>query len=538
MCVLHSGHHMSPDARLPGTPLRFDNRALLRAVHRISFDLTRRTSASVRDATFSSLLSDIWGQSQYATIEILAQKRRQSDENLARKRRDHASPSSSGDHDSTVSTLVKRRSSKDRRLNQISSAQRDKLIRILRTTHYDESFDRERALTIDLLRNPAACDIDALRRLWDVPRVIFDVTRLGRYFAEHGRDSVLEFFDSHIWRKSRDSRVFNILYWKECCLEKARYEQPASKHPVDCSSQPIHERLNNNRQLRTVSKLLVAKVIKTLLLRRRSPFFERNLDIVVETVLFAIHPDRFVDRFRESTLRDTGFFKALHTFEYSRSFTGAMENLQIGKLNRMLKDIRAIRSIEVSHGFHTTRQPTNTSLSLRAIRRYCAEQDSLTDRVLRRIYDRHARDQERRCGSHADDLFLSLADFVRMYLAWVACWTDVGLRYWFLVLDQDGDGTVGVGDIAHFYSERKIESERSNGIMLVDVRWLWFRLCAMCGASPNCNGLDMNAFKEMAREEREFVMYALLARRADDGTLTNVAATLALQMDASAQIGM
>lgn len=523
---------MSPDARLPGNPLRFDNRALLRAVHRISIDLTRRTSASVRDPRFSSLLSDIWGQSHYATIEVLAQKRRQSEQNLARKRRDLASASASEQNQLESQSTPEQRPSKDRRLKQISSAQRDKLVRILRTTHFDESFDRERALTIDLLRNPAACDIDALRRLWDVPRIIFDVTRLGRYFAEHGRDSVLEFFDSHIWRKSRDSRVFNILYWKESCMDKPREDQPVSKCPVQKS-------LNHNKHhLRTLSKNLIAKVIRNLLLRRRSPFFERNMDIVVETVLFAIHPDRFVDRFRESTLRDAGFFKGLVTFEYSRSFTGAMENLQIGKLNRMLKDIRAIRSIEVSDGFHSSRQPSNTGLSLRAICRYCAEQDSLTNRVLRRVYERHARDRERRSTTNADDLHLSLPDFVRMYLAWVGCWTNVGLRYWFSVLDQDGDGTIGVGDIAHFYSERKIESERSNGIMLVDVRWLWFRLCAMCGAPPSSEGLDLNAFKEMAREEREFVMYALLARRADDGTLTNVAATLAMQMDASAQIAM
>lgn len=523
---------MSPDARLPGNALRIDSRALLRAVHRISIDLTRRTSANLRDPRFSSLLSDIWGQSHYATIEVLAQKRRQSEENLARKRLDLASASASDEQDATTKSTNKHFSSKDRLLKQASSAQRDKLIQILRATHFDESFDRERALTIELLRNPAACDIDALRRLWDVPRIIFDVTRLGRYFAEHGRDSVLEFFDCHIWRKSRDSRVFNILYWKESCVVKPREDQSISKYPQQ-------KRLShNNRQLRTVSKTLIAKVIRTLLLRRRSPFFERNMDIVVETVLFAINPDRFVERFRESTLRDAGFFKGLVTFEYSRSFTGAMENLQIGKLNRMLKDIRAIRSIEVSDGFHIARQQTNSGLSLRAICRYCAEQDSLTDRVLCRVYERHARDQERRSATNTDNPHLSLPDFVRMYLAWVGCWTNVGLRYWFLVLDQDGDGNIGVGDIAHFYSERKVESERSNGIMLVDVRWLWIRLCAMCGAPPNSEGLDLNAFKEMSREEREFVMYALLARRADDGTLTNVAATIALQMEASAQVSM
>lgn len=528
---------MSAEARLSKVPFRFDNRTLLRAVRTISLDLARRTSANVRNPGFSNLLSDILGQSHFATIEVLAQKRRQSLENLARKHRESSTPSSSDDLAPDVQTLHQQSSSKHQRSQQFSAAQRDKLVQILRTTIFDPSFDRERQLTIDLLRNPDACDVDALRRLWDVPRVVFDVTRLGRYFAEHGRDSVLEFFDSHVWRKSRDARVFNILYWKECCVDATNNVSHSSSrvmHPTSTQSSCCYR--NDLTQFRTISKSTIIKVIKNLLLKRRSPFFERNMDIVIETVLFAINPDRFVDSFRESALRDAGFFNGLQAFEYSRQFTGSMENLQIGKLNRMLKDIRAIRSIE-SSGPHVARRTSDNCLSLRAIRSYCAEQDSLTDRVLRRVYERTLRQSTTRANMNTDDVRLSLPDFVRMYLAWVGCWTDVGLRYWFLILDQDGDSLLGISDIAHFYSERKAESERRNGIPLVDVRWLWIRLCAMCGTSPSVPGLDLNTLKEMAKEEREFVVFALLARRADGGNLVNLAA-LASQTDAGSLVAI
>lgn len=122
---------------------------------------------------------------------------------------------------------------------------------------------------------------------------------------------------------------------------------------------------------------------------------------------------------------------------------------------------------------------------------------------------------------------MTVGDFVRMYLALVGCQSDPGLRYWFGVLDQDGDGRVGVGDVAHFYTERKAESERRNGVLLADVHWLWVRLCAMGGVRPDGPGLDLAALQALGKDEREFVMCALLVRRADDGKLADVASTIA-----------
>lgn len=118
---------------------------------------------------------------------------------------------------------------------------------------------------------------------------------------------------------------------------------------------------------------------------------------------------------------------------------------------------------------------------------------------------------------------ISVADFVRMYLALVRCWTDGGVRYWFSVLYQDVDGVVGVGDFAHFYADHKMERKDVTGsslnmIFLVDVWWMWIWLCAMSSVSPIICGLDLNLCKEPGKEEREFFMCALLARRVDDGS--------------------
>lgn len=523
--------HLSSDFRLSSGPIPFENRALLNAVRHISNNLVRRASINTRDRRYANLLSNILGESHYATIETLAQKRREST-NLGRKRREAPGlPSSS---DEGVSEPSSKKLTQHDLRKAPSAATRDKLVKLLRAVRHDELAAKERTLTMTFLKHPGARNVDSLRRLWGVPKVVFEATRLDRYLTEQDAKVVETFYDRYIWRNCPDARIFNILYWKESCFDQ--------KH--DALNDPCHkpERLayysprkppDHRRMFRTVSKSAIAKVIRTLMTRRRSPFFEKNMDIAVETVLYAINPDRLVERFRESALREAEFFKGLHGYEYSRSFTGSLENLHMGKLNRLVKDIRAVRSFDTADRSNSSRNGTSSCMSLRAIRKYCAERDSLTDRVLHGVHGRYVQQRTRRSNSGADDVRFTVADFVRMYLAWVGCWTDPGVKYWFSILDQDGDGVVGVGDVAHFYSERKVESERRNGIILTDVGCVWFRLCAMSGVSPNGPGLDLNAFKEMGKEEREFVMYALLFRRADDASLTNVAATMASTMAAN-----
>lgn len=506
-------------------PRRFENRALLDAVRLISGDLVKRAGISSTDNTYANLLSDIWGQSHYATIEILAAKRRHA---LAKRPRKQPSkgktppptpPPSAADAQGRL-----RKPAEDdprgpddagkKRRAQRKNAARDQLVRLLRRVKEDSLVANERRLTCLLAKNEAELDVDSVRRLWGVPQVVFEAAGLDVYFRENRSiKNVTDFYDRHITRTSPDSRIFNVLYWKECREEKGEGGR----------------RRNGKGTFRSISKSIVATVIRLLLTKRRSPFFEKNMDVVVETVLYGINPDRFVDRFRESFLREAGFFQGVQGYEYSRSFTGALENLQLGKLNRMLKDIRAVKVVDDEDTIATGR---TDFLSLHAVTKYCAERDTLTDRALRAVQSRYV--LRHRSDGRVDDcevLGMTQADFVRMYLALVGSGTDPGLKYWFAILDQDGDGWVGAGDVAHFYAERKLESENRNGILLADVRCLWIRLCAMSGVSPNGKGLDLNSLKDLGREEREFMMCALLVRRADDGNLTNVAATLSAEVN-------
>lgn len=517
-----------------GTSIRFENRALLNAVKHISDNLVRRSCLNTRDPRYASLLSDILGQSHYATIEILARKRRQSAENLARKRARDSSESISAKllvaHDHAV--IEDDDEKKKKRDELFTNAMRDRLVKILHSSKLDDTSSHERVLTISILERDGLCDVEALRRLWYVPKVIFEACKLDKHFKEQeDKRDILLFYDRLIYQKPSDTRTFNILYWKESCFDK---------HHSSIVEDPCFENTTRKRtsseyyKFRTVGKPIIARVVRVLLSRRKKPLYEQNMDAAIETVLYTINADRFIDRFRESSLRDAGFFRGLHGFEYSRNFTGSLENLQIGKFNRMVKDIRSLRHDTNGHVSSNGHSNSNY-ISLRAIRRYCTDRDLLTDRALRRIHERYVRHRSYRHRHHAhahsgkqmDEMKFSVGDFVRMYLAWVGCSSDAGMKYWFSVLDQDGDGVVGMGDIVHFYSERKMESEKRNGMLLADARCVWIRMCAMSGVSPHHGrGLRLQCMMDLGKDEREFVVHALLVRRADDGHLTNVAATM------------
>ncbi|CDF34052.1 unnamed protein product [Chondrus crispus] len=195
----------------------------------------------------------------------------------------------------------------------------------------------------------------------------------------------------------------------------------------------------------------------------------------------------------------------------------------------MLKDIKAVKAIDKDT---KNAVKDDNFLSLQAVTHYCCERGTLTDRAIHTIFNRYVsrtRVPVNGCTDDASVVGMSKLDFVRMFLALVGSATDKGLKYWFSVLDQDGDGWVGVADVAYFYAERKSESEKKNGILLTDVRSLWVRLCAMTGVSPKGRGISFRSMKELGKADREFVACALLIRRADDGNLTNVAATMEVQ---------
>ncbi|KAI0557365.1 hypothetical protein FGB62_313g010 [Gracilaria domingensis] len=495
-------------------PVLFENRALVHAVKHISGSLVRRVGMRYGYSVYGTLLSQIWGESQYATIDVLARKRQES---LDRKRklRDRSptkivnsknlrDTSSSLSDKSVQSDDEEERMKKMKKLNDA----RDKLVRILRRVKDDTLSVNERRITRQIIDRPGGLDVDALRRLWGVPRAVFEAAELYHYLEKHGDEKfILDFYDTHLWGAQPDTRIFNILYWKESgdCRLASGFSKPQS------------------RFCRTISQGIVKRVIEILLTRRRSPLFEKNMEIATEVVLYALHPDGHVVTFRESALKEAGFFQGLQAYEYSRSFTASLQNLHLAKLNRMLKDLKAVRELEIER--RGGNGPVEF-LSLQTLRRYCAERDTLTERALHAVVDRYAR---RRKGElqYRDELQISFASFVRMYLALVGSATDPGLRYWFSVVDQDGDGWINLGDVAHFYSERKEESEKRNGIKLTDVQCLWIRLCAMSRVRPYGKGLNLSSLKELGREEREFLMCALLIRRADDGNLTDVAATIA-----------
>lgn len=505
---------------LPSTsPKPFDNRSLFHAVRLVSGSLVKRAGISSRDSAYAALLSDIWGQSHFATIDVLVKKRNQALGKRARQGLEHAASKSGRVHaplNGYKSAPQPEHDDSDevrRRKIQKRNAARDKLVSILRRVKEDSLSANERRLTCSLASNHGKLDVDAIRKLWGIPLAVFEVSTLDSYLRQNPDiDSVCRFYDSFISRSSPDTRIFNVLYWKE-------------NHEACCRPQVSRSSIGT---FRSISRHSVEQVIRVLLTKRRSPFFEKNMDIVVETVMYSINPDRFIDRFRESFLREASFCQGLQGYEYSRSFTGALENLQLGKLNRLLKDIKAVKnSDDHQHYF----PPESKLLSLRAVSKYCAERDTLTDRALRGVYDRYVR---RRCKTGSIEeppaVTMSEADFVRMYWALVGSGTDPGLKYWFSILDQDGDGWVGAGDIAHFYAERKMQSEKRNGICLADVQCLWIRLCAMTGVSPKSKGLDLGSLKDLSREDREFLMCALLVRRADNGNLINVAATVSAEL--------
>lgn len=499
-------------------PIRFENRALIHAVSHISANLVKRAGEKSGDATYANLLSNIWGQTSVATLEVLARKRQEA----ARLKRKTTEFSTEKDvrfkakcdqvsqfEKTILSDDDKERMRKMKKLN----AARDKLVRILRRVKDDTLAVNERRLTVQIIRRQEQLDVDALRRLWGVPKVVFEVAELYAYFKANGDlRMVCDFYDKHLMGNEPDTRIFNILYWKE-----SGNRQQSGKPP------------NRYSCFRSISRSIIREVIKLLLSKRRSPLFERNMDVATEVVLYALHPDGHIGSFRESALKDAGFFQGLTAYEYSRSFTGSLQNLHLAKLNRMLKDLRAVK------GFEAERNNDGEGLdgfSVQSILHYCSERDTLTKRALFSVIDRYVR-RENRSQLGRENLRISHADFVRLYLALTGSATDTGLKYWFSVLDQDSDGWINVGDVAYFYSERKAESEKRNGIKLSDVRGLWVRLCAMSRVSPNGRGLSFSALKELGKDEREFVMCALLIRRADDGNLTDVAATLAESDDGS-----
>lgn len=135
---------------------------------------------------------------------------------------------------------------------------------------------------------------------------------------------------------------------------------------------------------------------------------------------------------------------------------------------------------------------------------------------------------------------MSGVDFARLYLALVHCGSNVGIRYWFSVMDADGDGVVSMADAHHFYAERKRDAERLfPGTVLCHLSCVWTRISASVGVAHSTEYItttkdgvistdaawNLRQVLRMSRADREFMLCALLIRRIDESQLIDSAAT-------------
>ncbi len=150
----------------------------------------------------------------------------------------------------------------------------------------------------------------------------------------------------------------------------------------------------------------------------------------------------------------------------------------------------------------------NGRISFGRLGAYCAERNLLTARAVAGVFEAHVAEPS---------LGMTRAEFAQLFAALVECGKPSSMRYWFWVLDTDGDGVLGRADIADFYRARKAASEARNGVRLASARALWYRLLDMVGGQ-----IDLRALLSLTSKQREFILVALLVRRADDGHLVDL----------------
>lgn len=369
--------------------------------------------------------------------------------------------------------VVKHKEREEREIEKHKKGEEEKdgLVRVLRKLRGgeldDEYGEGERCALRRVVE--AGCDVGAIARLFGVPVVCLEESGLAR-----GKDGDVErFYGESMAGRMSDERMYRVL----------------ARSDGECHG---------------IRVSVVARVVRKLLCARKSALYNDNMDIAVEAALFAIDPDVFASRFTLTRLRACAFCATLRRYEHARAFTGAFEAISPSRLGRLLRDLQAVRALSQPH----------TSLTLGAIHAYCAENLLLTARAVAGVFRRHARAA---AGTAAS---MTAGEFTRLYLALTACATDSSVRYWFAVLDQDGDGRLGRADVAHFYSARRRASEAINGAPLAGARAFWTRLRELSGADER--GVTQGMLLRLGAKEREFVLCALLVRRADDGHLVDV----------------
>lgn len=339
--------------------------------------------------------------------------------------------------------------------------------------------EREAAMTRRLLRDaPAAARADAaalapLARLWGVPLAAL----LRNKCANAGPGALLRFYKKRLRDvRDADARLALLLgddggaVWR--------------------------------RDLARLTRDVLAGT-------HSASLYSRHHDLATELVAAAAGTHAHLPALSRRGLGRARLAHALAEHERCGALDGCLGVLAPNKLALLLGDLASARgdgsaALQRSCGARSliTRQRLNA---------YCAQRELLTERAVEGVF-----------ATHVAGVCMSDGEFARLFVALVECSSDAAVRYWFWVLDVDGDGELGAADVADFYRARKQESESRNGVALAAPDVLWLRLRDMARGR-----LTLPRLLGLGTKQREFALCALLVRRADDGHLVNLQRSLA-----------
>jgi len=197
-----------------------------------------------------------------------------------------------------------------------------------------------------------------------------------------------------------------------------------------------------------------------------------------------------------------GLSSALATHERTGALEDCLTSLKPQSVKMLLADIRSASAVNSPY------------ITLSKLTMYCCERNLLTNRALSGVFQAHVANP---------DLGMTHAEFAALFVALVECGKPSAMRYWFWVLDTDGDGVLGLEDIADFYRFRKQASEERNGVILAGIQSFWSRISDMVGWDKQ---ITINSLLGLTVKQREFILCALLVRRPDEGHLVNLKLSL------------
>lgn len=198
-------------------------------------------------------------------------------------------------------------------------------------------------------------------------------------------------------------------------------------------------------------------------------------------------------------LKTINLSNCLAKHERTGAWTDSIIPMAPGRMHMLISDLKECAK--------------NNRISFGKLCAYCAERNLLTARAVSGVFSAHVKQPS---------VGMTRFEFAQLFAALVECGKPSSIRYWFWVLDADGDGYLGRQDIADFYRARKFASESKNGVRLASARALWFRFIDMVGSDK----IDLRGLLNLTSKQREFLLVALLVRRPDDGHLVDLKQSL------------